>query len=421
MQRFLYNIGIYIYGAGIKAFSIANNKARKWIYGRFEQHKKLEKFSQNKDKNSLVIWVHCASLGEFEQGRPVIEAFREKLPDTKIVLSFFSPSGYEIRQHYAVADLVCYLPLDTKTEAQNFIKLIQPTIAIFVKYEFWANYLYELERNKIPVFLIAANFRSNQIFFKSYGTFFANLIKKFQHIFVQNNKTVELLKQIGYSNCSVAGDTRVDRVIAIAGESKTFPTVDAFVENATKIVMCGSTWQEDETYLLRYIHQHKNKEGENVKFIIAPHEVKSNHINQLAVNIKVNYQLFSTANMATLAQAHVLIIDNIGMLAHLYRYGNIAYIGGGFHAGIHNILEPAAFGLPIVFGKRFQKFPEAIQLLAEGGAFSIENDLQLQNVLDELLYDAATHKKASTACKNFIENNCGATDKIINELLPILQ
>ncbi|MFZ1495431.1 MAG: glycosyltransferase N-terminal domain-containing protein, partial [Saprospiraceae bacterium] len=278
-----------------------------------------------------------------------------------------------------------------------------------------------LERNKIPVFLIAANFRSNQIFFKSYGTFFANLIKKFQHIFVQNNKTVELLKQIGYSNCSVAGDTRVDRVIAIAGESKTFPTVDAFVENATKIVMCGSTWQEDETYLLRYIHQHKNKEGENVKFIIAPHEVKSNHINQLAVNIKVNYQLFSTANMATLAQAHVLIIDNIGMLAHLYRYGNIAYIGGGFHAGIHNILEPAAFGLPIVFGKRFQKFPEAIQLLAEGGAFSIENDLQLQNVLDELLYDAATHKKASTACKNFIENNCGATDKIINELLPILQ
>ena len=405
----LYNLGILFYGFLIRVAALFNEKAKLFIAGRKNWKKKL---GSAVDKNASYIWVHCASLGEFEQGRPVLEEIKKQFPKYKIVLTFFSPSGYEIRKNYKGADIVTYLPMDTKNNAQEFIRLVNPEKVFFVKYEFWYNYIAELKRQQIPLYIISAIFRENQQFFKStpWGKWYRKMLHSFEHIFIQNETSAQLLRQVDINNYIISGDTRFDRVAEIARGAKKFEIVEKFRGNNVTLI-AGSTWKPDEELLAAFINN-----SSDVKFIIAPHEVTPANINRIQELLKKPAICFSKADISDIDSYDVLIIDSIGILSSLYQYGNIAYIGGGFGVGIHNILEAATFKLPVLFGPNYLKFKEAVDLVNEKGAFPINNFTELKATLNKLINDKTSLQNASEICKNYIEKNVGSTKLIMNKV-----
>jgi len=398
---FLYRISIHLYHFGIWLASFFNQKAKYWIEGRKSQ--KLVTLNE-------CLWFHFASLGEFEQGRPVLEKLRAENPTVKTVITFFSPSGYEIRKNTPLADYVYYLPLDTPKNASAFIKTINPKIAIFTKYEYWYFYINALHQQKIPLYLISAIFRPKQIFFKSYGGFYRKMLLLVQHFFVQDEVSKELLASIHIKNASISGDTRFDRVWENAKNIEPLTTIEAF-KGDHQIFIAGSTWPPDEELLVSLIPLYPDW-----KFIIAPHEIGkekiSNLLQKLPAAKTIRYSEIST-DLSALKSKQVLVIDNIGLLSKLYQYGDIAYIGGGFGAGIHNTLEAAAFGLPVIFGPNYEKFKEAKDLIKLNAGFSIASEASLQEIVTQLVKNDAFYRQASFEAKNYTQQNTGATEKIM--------
>jgi 3-deoxy-D-manno-octulosonic-acid transferase len=405
----LYAFGIQLLSVALHIAAYFSPKARLWVNGRAGWR---TRYARDFQKKNAVLWMHCASLGEFEQGRPVLEAFRAAHPDWQLVLTFFSPSGYEIRKDYPLADFVAYLPLDTRANARDFLDIIRPDIAVFVKYEFWANHLFALQKRQIRTYLVAALFRPGQAFFTPWGGFWRRVLACFTHVFVQNDASAALLRSIGHTAHSVAGDTRIDRVIALAQQVRPNAVVERFlaVHPGKKVLIAGSTWPKDEACLAAALS------GTDWVCVIAPHEPTAANVAHLEALFPRTTR-YSTLEKTTQAptDSPVLLIDNIGMLNGLYQYGDVAYIGGGFGKGIHNTLEPAAFGLPVCFGPHFQKFEEARQFVATGGAFAVENPQMLLSVLRDL-ENPLQKKNASEAVKSYLEHNKGATDRIIGAL-----
>jgi 3-deoxy-D-manno-octulosonic-acid transferase len=403
---FLYNLTIYIAGFFLKIIALFSPKIKLFVEGRKNVFSVLEEKIKANDK---TIWFHSASLGEYEQGLPVIEKIKEKYPSHKIIVTFFSPSGYEVRKNNTVADVTIYLPLDTKSNAKRFLKLVHPEFAFFIKYEFWLNYLKELEKSKTSTYLISGIFRDSQMFFKWYGGFYRKALKAFTYFFVQNESSKQKIEAIGFKNVIVSGDTRFDRVNAILERDNTLNYVENFKNNQLTIVI-GSSWPKDEVLLIEYI----NHAPENVKFIIAPHNIKTDQISNLKSQITKSSILFSEKENKDLSNYNVFIIDTIGILTKIYSYGTIAYVGGGFgNPGIHNILEPATFGIPIVIGPNYSNFAEAVSLVELGGCISITNFLELKEILDRLINDPKLLTEKSHICKSFIQNNKGATNTIM--------
>ena len=404
---FLYNLVISIAGFFLKIVALFSPKIKLFVNGRKNVFSILEEKIKSSDK---TIWFHSASLGEYEQGLPVIEKIKEKYPDHKIIVTFFSPSGYEVRKNNTVADVTVYLPLDTKSNAKQFLKLAHPELAFFIKYEFWLNYLKELETSKTPTYLISGIFRDNQMFFKWYGGFYRKALKAFTYFFVQNESSKEKIEAIGFHNVIVSGDTRFDRVNAILGRDNTLDFIENF-KNDSPTVVIGSSWPKDEALLAEYI----NQAPEHVKFIIAPHNIKPDQITSLKSQITKSTVLFSEKRDLDLSGYNVFIIDTIGLLTKIYSYGTIAYVGGGFgNPGIHNILEPATFGIPIVIGPNYSNFAEAVQLVALEGCITISNSKELKETLDRLLNDTNFFEEKSSICRSYIQDNKGATNTIMN-------
>lgn len=411
-MKLIYQLGIYLYVLAIRFYAPFNKKAKQFVSGRKNWERKLK---NQLDENANYIWFHCASLGEFEQGRPVMEAIKQQLPAYKIVLTFFSPSGYEIRKNYENADIVAYLPVDTGHNAEAFLDLVKPEKAFFVKYEFWYHYIIGLKERQIPLYLISGIFREKQQFFKNtpWGKWYRKMLFNFDHFFVQNEESASLLKKLNVENYSIAGDTRFDRVAEIAKSSKTFKNVEKFKQNKLTLI-AGSTWKPDEELLAAFINNSKD-----IKFIIAPHEVNNSNVNRIHQLLKKPSISFSKAQNNDLHAYDVLIIDSIGILSSLYRYGNLAYIGGGFGVGIHNILEAATFKLPIIFGPNYKKFKEAVDLVDQKGAFPIMNSEELHRALHQLLNNKNDLEKASDICKKYVQKNVGSTKLIINKVFNI--
>lgn len=378
-----------------------NPKMKQFVEGRKDTFSVLRKNIKPEDK---VIWFHAASLGEFEQGVPIIEIVKRIYPKHKIVVSFFSPSGYENKKNTPLADVVVYLPLDTPANAKTFIEIMHPDLALFIKYEIWPNYLQALKDHKIRTLLISGAFRKDQVFFKSYGSWMKRSLETFEHFFVQNDQSKELLQSIGFNNITLSGDTRFDRVAHQPKMDNHLEFIDVFLDGKTCIV-AGSTWPEDEKLLLDFI----NNSSKDVKFILAPHQINMEHIERFRKKINPAVILFSEKEKEKLSEFKVLIIDTIGLLTRIYSYAHIAYVGGAAgNTGLHNILEPAAFGVPIVIGKNFQKFPEARQLQTAGGLFSVNSAKELQEIFNRLLKDEDFRKQCGTISGQFIQKNTGA-------------
>jgi 3-deoxy-D-manno-octulosonic-acid transferase len=405
----LYDAGIALYVMALHMAAGFHPKARKWVRGRENweirlQNQIAEKFRPGKAR----LWMHCASLGEFEQGRPVLEAWRSEHPESHILLTFFSPSGYEIRKDYPGADIVAYLPADTPRAARRFVELAQPDLVIFVKYEFWLRTLLALFRLNISVLLISAVFRPGQIFFKWYGGLWKKVLSGFQHIFVQDAASLELLQRHGIQTCSIAGDTRVDRVMSIAAEGREIEAVRSFVAEH-RVFIAGSTWPPDEELLAILLRENLLP---GWKFIIAPHQISESNLQRIESLLPAETVRFSTINPEHPAQAAVLLIDNIGMLNALYRYGDLAYIGGGFGAGIHNTLEPMAFGLPVIFGPKYGKFREAVEMVQHGGAVSVQDTERFRRAVAHFAVEE--HRlQAREAALQYLREQAGATGKIL--------
>jgi len=410
----LYEIAIRFFALAVRVAAFFNPKARAWVDGRRNWR---ERYRADFQPVSKVLWVHAASLGEFEQGRPVIEAFRDRFPGWQVVLSFFSPSGYEIRKNYPHADFVCYLPADTGRNAADFLDIIRPDAAIFVKYEFWANHLSELKKRGIPVLLVSALFRESQPFFRWYGFFWHRMLGCFAHFFVQDKASASLLQSIGFQNVTIAGDTRVDRVLNIAESAAENHIASAFAGtgSATGVFIAGSSWEADEAVFLPVLNRLKTENGANWKIIVAPHDPSEENVSRIFRLAGDDALRYSRATPATARDARVLVIDNVGILNTVYRYGTVAYIGGGFGKGIHNTLEPAAFGLPVIFGPKYQKFEEARQFVARGGAFPVRDARELTAALEKLR-DDAVFRNAAEAVKGYLEENRGATEIIMTYL-----
>lgn len=407
---FLYNLAVSLAGFFLKIIALFSPKIKLFVEGRKNVFSILEEKIKSEDK---TIWFHSASLGEYEQGLPVIEKIREKYPTHKIVVTFFSPSGYEVRKNNTVADVTIYLPLDTKSNARRFLKLVHPEFAFFIKYEFWLNYLKELEKSKTPTYLISGIFRDNQMFFKWYGGFYRKALNAFTYFFVQNEKSKQKVKSLGFNNVIVSGDTRFDRVNAILERDNQLDYVENFKNNQPTVVI-GSSWPKDEALIAEYI----NQASENIKFIIAPHNIKPDQITDLQSKITKSTILFSQKENKDLSSYSVFIIDTIGILTKIYSYGTIAYVGGGFgNPGIHNILEPATFGIPIVIGPNYSNFAEAIDLVEIGGCMPISTNTELKEILDRLLNDSNFLEEKSEICRSFIQNNKGATETIMKRIL----
>ncbi len=412
-MRLLYSFGIRCYGFGVRVAALFNNKAKLMVKGWDETFGRLTVAPVGGENTA---WFHASSLGEFEQVRPVLAAFKKQHPEYKICVTFFSPSGYEVRKNFPDADFVCYLPMDTRANAQRFVNLMRPTVAFFAKYDFWFNYLEQLRLRDVPTYLFSAIFRPNQYFFKWYGGWFLKHLQRcYTHIFVQNEESIRLLKTHGVAQCSLAGDTRFDRVNAIAADARSFPEIEAFLATRpnTKVLLAGSSWEPDEANIKRYA----DHAGERLTLIIAPHVISDSHLNGIE-NLfgKKNCIRYSALQKEDTKEAKVLIIDNIGMLASLYRYADTAYIGGGFGQGIHNILESITFGKPVVFGPNHHKFQEALDIIALGGGFGYEKYEELEHILDKLLGDETFYANASTVCHKYLNDNLGSTEKIIGEL-----
>lgn len=406
-MRYIYNIGILIYRTAAWLFTPFNPKVRLWFRGQRQCWDFLER---KVIRGERYIWIHCASLGEFEQGRPVIEAIKKDKPWYKVVLTFFSPSGYEIRKEWPLADVICYLPADTPSNARRFISLVNPEKVIFVKYEFWNNYITELNSRKIPLFLISGIFRPSQHFFRWYGGFFRSILRKFTRIYVQDKASMELLGAAGLDNYSFAGDTRFDRVLQIASEGRVIPQIESF-RGRERIFLAGSSWKPDEDIIIRYINKYPGK----LKWIFAPHEIGEENISRLERMLTVPAVRFS-AYTPEAASARVMIIDNIGMLSSAYRYAFLAEVGGGFGKGIHNVLEAACWGVPVVFGPEHKKFREAVGLIKEGGAASFSDYEGFEALLDGWLGNEDHYRRSSEIAREYVKNNSGATGLIMTEI-----
>jgi len=437
-MRILYTISVRLYFLSIRVASLWNTKANKWVKGRKDSWEKVERFVDENSKLSPSVnghnsklsnqkkqidnrnpdestdeegqslktyWFHCASLGEFEQGRPLIEALKEK-SHCRIVITFFSPSGYEIRKNYDVADLILYLPNDSKKNAKRFLNLVDPSAIFFIKYEFWANYIFEAKKRESPLYSVSAVFRKKQIFFKWYGGYMRSVLKSISQIFVQNLESKNLLESIGI-NSIVGGDTRYDRVMKNADKAEHFPLIDSFSKNH-KIFVCGSLWLQD----LQVVSDSLNNLGDDWKIILTTHETDESHLKEAEVFFKnkkiIRYSKLNQDN----SDSKILLIDNVGMLMHLYSYGNLAYVGGAFKTGLHNILEPASFGLPVIFGPNHKKFPEAQLFIDNGIGFSVSNSKAFQTILSKLQTENLNVKVLL-----FMNSQRGATDKILNAVI----
>lgn len=403
-MRFIYSLSIYLYTGLIRIAAFFQPKAKQFSEGRKHLFEEIKAKVSPEDK---PIWFHFASLGEFEQGRTVLEGLKNEHPQKKVLITFFSPSGYEIRKDTELADYVFYLPMDTAPNARYFLDLIQPEFAVFTKYEYWFHFFNEVEKRKIPLLMISAIYRPDQIFFKPWGFFFRNILKKVSYFFVQNEESLQLLKSIGLENASLAGDTRFDRVHELALQPKEVPHVEEFISGKTALI-AGSTWPSDERILAEFHSRHKD-----TKLVIAPHEVYLSHIQELQ-KLFPDSTTYSDlkANKGNFA-AQVLIIDGIGLLSHLYRYGQVAYIGGGFGAGIHNTLEAATYGLPVIFGPKYDKFQEAKDLINVKAGVSIADAEEFGAVFQQLITHPTALQQASEKARQYVQSKSGATEMIL--------
>lgn len=404
----IYNLAILLYQFGVWVASFFNEKAKQFHDGRVDLLKKLK---DQVDGNAKYIWVHAASLGEFEQGRPIIERIKREHPEYKIILTFFSPSGYEVRKNYDQADIVCYMPLDTICNVKKFLDTVNPSIVIFIKYEFWMNYLFNLRKRRIPTYIVSAIFREEQAFFKWYGFFYKKVLKCFNRLFVQDANSIDLLRSIGINNATIAGDTRFDRVCEIVKQAKDIPQIAAF-KGDKKVLIAGSSWQPDEDLLCEYFN---NNDG--FKMILAPHVTSEAHVEEICKKLNKKYARFTKSTEEEIKEADCLIIDCIGILTSVYKYGDVGYVGGGFGVGIHNILEPAVYGMPIFFGPNYKKFREAVDMVKSGAAFPINNKQELFPLLNEMFDENQnTLSKTSSVAKAFVREHCGATDIVMKEI-----
>ncbi len=406
-MNFLYSTLVFIAAFILRIVGLFSKKIKLFIDGRKETFSKIDVL-----KNENVIWFHAASLGEFEQARPIIEELKKDYKQYKILVTFFSPSGYEIRKNYNLADVICYLPLDSISNARKFIEIVNPTCAIFIKYEFWPNLLNELNRKEIPTILVSGILRENQLFFKSYGGFMRKSLQAFNHFFVQDENSKTLLNSINFENVTIAGDTRFDRVSKILEQDNSLDFIDEFKNNQYTIV-AGSTWKEGEELLVNYIN---NNASEDEKFIIAPHNIKQEAILELQKLINKKTVLFSAKADKNLSEYSVFIIDTIGILTKIYAAADVAYVGGGLKTGLHNILEPATFGIPVVIGNKYDKFKEAVDLVKIGGCISIKNQEEFTSNLINLKDDESFRKLTGVINKRYIKDNLGATDLVMNYL-----
>ncbi len=406
---FLYSIVTQIVQFLLPLFGFFSPKMKLFVNGRKTVFGTLEQKINSSDK---TIWFHAASLGEYEQGLPVMEKIKEQFPNHKIVVTFFSPSGYEVRKNNSIADATVYLPLDTKSNAKKFLKLIHPEMVFFIKYEFWPNYLNELKKSNVTTYLISGIFRENQAFFKWYGGFYRKALKTFEYFFVQNESSKKLLQSLGFQNVKISGDTRFDRVVAILERDNSLDFIANFKDNKTTIVI-GSSWPKDEELLINYI----NQSSEEIKFIIAPHNIKEAQISNLKTQITKKTVIFSEKNNLDLSNFNVFIIDTIGILTKIYSYADIAYVGGGFgNPGVHNLLEPATFGIPIIVGPNYSHFAEAIALVHQEGCVSVKNQNELNEAFDNLISNEDIRHEKGHICETFVQMNKGATDVILKHI-----
>ena len=403
----IYNLAMYILELGVKLAALFSDKPAKMVKGYREVFDLLQR---KIDRNAQYIWFHAASLGEFEQGRPLIERIRKEYPQYKILQTFFSPSGYEVRKNYDGADIVCYLPIDTPSNVKKFVDLVNPCMVFFVKYEFWQNYLNMLYKKGIPVYSVSSIFRPNQIFFRWYGKGYQQVLKTFSHLFVQNEESKQLLAGIGVNNTTVVGDTRFDRVLDICAAAKQLPLVQKFKGDALTFV-AGSSWGPDEDIFIKYFNAHPE-----MKLIIAPHVVNDSHLKEIESKLQRSSIRYTKATEDNVQQADCLIIDCYGLLSSIYRYGEISYIGGGFGVGIHNVLEAAVYGIPVIFGPNNKKFREAQHLLANKGGFEINGYEDFQQLMDKFLTDESYLKQSGKAAGDYVKGNAGAMDKIMKRV-----
>jgi 3-deoxy-D-manno-octulosonic-acid transferase len=404
----MYNLGIYFMSLFIRLVSPFKRKARLMIDGHKSVFNLLEK---EIDKKAKYIWFHVASLGEFEQARPLIEEIKNSKPEYKILLTFFSPSGYEVRYNYPLADIVTYLPFDTKKNARRFLELTNPHMVIFIKYEFWYNYINEIYQRRIPVYLVSAIFRKNQSFFKKLRSPYRNMLSLYTHFFVQDDESHKLLQKHGIKNVTVAGDTRIDRVIEIQKQTVNLPIVEKFIDKGSIIFIAGSSWPADEDIFINYFNSHPN-----LKLIIAPHEIDESHLTEIEKKLSRPSQRYSGLTDTDTVNTDCMIIDCFGLLASVYRYADIGYIGGGFGDGIHNLPEAAVYGIPVIFGPNFIKFREAHDLIATGGGFTIKNRAEFNKLMESFINEPELREKAGKEAKNYIFSNSGATNTILNHI-----
>ena len=406
----MYNLTIYLYLLGVAIYSRFNEKVRKMWRGERDTFRILR---EKVDPNARYVWFHAASLGEFEQGRPLMEQIKREHPDIKILLTFFSPSGYEVRKNYEGADIICYLPLDTITNARRFLRTIRPEMAFFIKYEFWYNYLHILKHRGVPVYSVSSIFRDGQVFFRWYGRQYSRVLKCFTHFYVQNEKSKELLASIGLNNVTITGDTRFDRVLQIKEQAKQLPIVEEFAKGH-KVFIAGSSWQPDEDIFIKYFNEHRDW-----KLIIAPHVIGEDHLQQIEKLLegrKVVRYTETSEGAETLADAEVLIINCFGLLSSIYHYADVTYVGGGFGVGIHNTLEAAVWDVPVIFGPNNQKFQEAQGLKACEGGFEITNYEDFARLMDRFDSDADYLKKTGQQAGGYVNQLSGATKRILADV-----
>ena len=406
----MYNLAIYLYLLGVAIYSLFNEKVRKMWRGERDAFRILR---EQVDPNARYVWFHAASLGEFEQGRPLMEQMKREHPDIKILLTFFSPSGYEVRKNYEGADIICYLPLDTITNARRFLRTVRPETAFFIKYEFWYNYLHILKHRHVPVYSISSIFRDGQVFFRWYGRQYGKVLKCFTHFYVQNEKSKELLGKIGLTNVTITGDTRFDRVLQIKEQAKQLPIIEQFTKGQ-KVFIAGSSWQPDEEIFIKYFSEHRDW-----KMVIAPHVIGEDHLQQIEKLLEgrkvVRYSDVSE-NSKALEDAEALIINCFGLLSSIYHYADVTYVGGGFGVGIHNTLEAAVWDVPVIFGPNNEKFQEAQGLKASEGGFEITNYEDFERLMNRFESDADYLKNAGQQAGNYVKQLSGATKRILSDV-----
>lgn len=401
----MYEIVISLYTLGVAVMSLFNDKVKKMWRGEREAFRVLR---NSVDPGSRYVWFHAASLGEFEQGRPIMERLRREHPELKILLTFFSPSGYEVRKNYEGADIICYLPLDTYFNARRFLNLVHPEVAFFIKYEFWWNYLHILKRRNVPVYSVSSIFRPNQVFFRWYGRTYSNVLKCFTRFFVQNEVSRQLLAKLGITEVEITGDTRFDRVLQIKSQAKSLPIVEAFRQDY-KVFVAGSSWPPDEDIFIKYFNGR-----DDWKLIIAPHVIGEDHLQQILSKLKGKAVRYTEATPESVADAKILIIDCFGLLSSIYGYGHVSYVGGGFGVGIHNVLEAAVWNIPVIFGPNNERFQEAQDLLASGGGRQIDGYQRFESLMNSYIADDSLRKADGDKAAQYVSSKAGATGKILS-------